>query len=77
MTALLRAISEKLIPGIPEKTRVAILQQTNASDSNTDVLPEDALPQGKGSGSGRTVIEEVIDKATARNELKQEINGLS
>ncbi|KAK3319337.1 putative transporter protein [Apodospora peruviana] len=71
-STLLRAIAEKLIPGIPEKTRVSILQQTNASDANTD----NALIE-KGQGQGPTVLEDVIDKATAKSELEQEINSLS
>lgn len=69
---MLRAIAEKLIPGIPEETRVSILQQTNAGDANTDELPRDSPNE---SGAGRTVLEEVIEKATAKNELEQEING--
>ncbi|KAK0643241.1 ABC transporter [Cercophora newfieldiana] len=72
-STLLRAIAEKLIPGIPEKTRVSILQQTNASDANTD----EPLPGTYGSADGPTVLEDVIDKATARSELEQEINALS
>jgi len=71
--ALLRAIAEKLIPGIPEKTRVSILQQTNASDANLD----EPLP-GKSTtpSDGPSVLEDVIDKATAKSELEQEIKGL-
>ncbi|KAK4218578.1 hypothetical protein QBC37DRAFT_437220 [Rhypophila decipiens] len=75
-STLLRAISEKLIPGIPEKTRIAILQQTNAADANVD----DSLIKGTGaaeSTQGSTVLEDVIDKATAKNELEQEIHVLS
>ncbi|KAK0627647.1 ABC transporter [Immersiella caudata] len=71
-STLLRAIAEKLIPGIPEKTRVAILQQTNASDANTEPLPGSSE-----AASGPTVLEDVIDKATARSELEQEIHALS
>jgi hypothetical protein len=72
LPALLRAIADKLIPGIPEQTRVSILQQTNISDANTDDLPP-ANPS-KGSG-GPTVLEDVVDKATAKSDLEQEING--
>ena len=69
--ALLRAIAEKLIPGIPEKTRISILQQTNMDDAQTD---ERAMGQAKADG-GPTVLEDVIDKATAKSELEQEISG--
>lgn len=69
--ALLRAIADKLIPGIPEQTRVSILQQTNISDANTDDLP--AATPSAGTG-GPTVLEDVVDKATAKSDLEQEIN---
>lgn len=70
----MRAIAEKLIPGIPEKTRVSILQQTNASDANTDEFLINK--GGVGVNQGPTVLEDVIDKATAKNELEQEINSM-
>lgn len=73
---MLRAIAEKLIPGIPEETRVSILQQTHASDANTDDLPPDAAEPAQGSTSSPTVLEHVIDGATARDELEREINGV-
>ena len=73
---MLRAIAEKLIPGIPEETRVSILQQTNAGDANTDDDPSRAAPaQSRTALQGPTVLEEVIDKATAKSELDREING--
>ncbi len=71
---MLKAIAEKLIPGIPEKTRVSILQQTDASDANMD----DVGPASASTGQvgGRTVLEEVIDKATSKDDLEKEINGI-
>jgi len=72
-STLLRAIAEKLIPGIPEKTRISILQQTDASDANTD---ESQLGTPT-TGDGPTVLEDVIDKATAKSELEGEINSLA
>ena len=69
--ALLRAIADKLIPGIPEQTRVSILQQTNVSDANTDDLPVTNPATGNG---GPTVLEDVVDKATAKSDLEQDIN---
>ncbi|KAH8900034.1 hypothetical protein GQ53DRAFT_207247 [Thozetella sp. PMI_491] len=76
-STLLKAIAEKLIPGIPEQTRVSILQQTDVTDTNTD----DFGPRGSADGTGGsasdgpTVLEEVIDKATAKSELEREISG--
>lgn len=72
--ALLRAIADKLIPGIPEQTRVAILQQTSISDATTTDLPA-ANPAG--SSDGPNVLEDVVDKATAKSDLEQEINSAS
>ncbi|POS78372.1 ABC transporter [Diaporthe helianthi] len=72
-STLLRAIGEKLIPGISEQTRIAMLQQTDAEDAedvDADFSPE---KNAGSSGSGKTVIEEVVDKATAKDELEREI----
>jgi hypothetical protein len=66
----MRAIAEKLIPGIPEETRISILQQTSVKDVNADDLPETSGPS-----DGPSVLEEVIDKATSKTELEKEING--
>jgi len=74
----LRAIADKLIPGIPEKTRVAILQQTSYEDANTDETPEGtaaAAGTTAEASQGRTVLEEVIERATAKDELEKEIKG--
>ncbi|KAJ4294837.1 hypothetical protein N0V88_005071 [Collariella sp. IMI 366227] len=71
-STLLRAIAEKLIPGIPEKTRVAILQQTSISDANSDDFPSGSST----AGGGPTVLEDVVDKATAKSDLEQDINGM-
>lgn len=54
---------------------MAILQQTHFSDGNAD----ESLLIGEGGGGeveGPTVLEDVIDKATAKSELEQEINGI-
>ncbi|KAK3390254.1 putative transporter protein [Podospora didyma] len=75
-STLLRAIAEKLIPGIPEKTRISILQQTNAGDANTDE-DHSVSAAGAGQAGGPTVLEDVVDKATAKSELEQEINFLT
>lgn len=69
-STLLRAIGERLIPGIPEQTRIAMLQQTDAEDSNADFSPGNNAVT---SGSGNTVLQEVVDKATAKDELEREI----
>ncbi|KAL2148498.1 hypothetical protein VTH82DRAFT_2052 [Thermothelomyces myriococcoides] len=73
-STLLRAIAEKLIPGIPEQTRVSILQQTSISDVSAEDLPPEAQRSSEG---GPTVLEDVINKATSKSDLEQEISLLS
>ena len=72
--ALLKAIADKLIPGIPEKTRVAILQQTDVGDATVDETPKRTVTD-VGEERGPTVLEEVIERATARNKLQKDIAG--
>ena len=72
----MKAIAEKLIPGIPEETRIVILQQTNTSDVNTDEEPQKhRLSDSSGEGKGVTVLEEIIERATSKQEVQREING--
>jgi hypothetical protein len=75
--AILKAVAEKLIPGIPIQTRISILQQT-ASDGSDPVADATAAIQGLGVGEGNqfSVLEEVIDRATSRNEIQREIDGM-
>ncbi|RSL49436.1 hypothetical protein CEP53_009160 [Fusarium sp. AF-6] len=69
-STLLKAIAEKLIPGIPEDTRVAILQQTKLVDEKPKGTPEDG-------NEGLSVLEQVIEKATAKQAVEQDIKDLS
>ncbi|KKA26960.1 hypothetical protein TD95_001054 [Thielaviopsis punctulata] len=64
-STLLRAIHDKLIPGIPEETRIAILQQTKGEE------------EGGGEVCGKSVVEAVVDGVTARYEIEQEAKLLS
>ncbi|KAJ4418979.1 hypothetical protein N0V82_005204 [Gnomoniopsis sp. IMI 355080] len=73
-STLLKAIAEKLIPGIPEETRIAILQQTDAGDAGTDADP---IRNAESASSERTVLEEVIERATSKNDLEREISILN
>lgn len=66
---MLKAIAEKLIPGIPEEARIALLQQTRLTDDDGD-----AKPVSKDT-TGPTVLQEVIERATAKNVVEQEIRG--
>jgi ATPase subunit of ABC transporter with duplicated ATPase domains len=80
-STIMRAVAEKLIPGIPYATRIAILQQTGTSNSiktstGQSVPPEISLSQLSIS-SQRTVLEEVIERAISRDEIQNEINILA
>ncbi|KAI0450694.1 hypothetical protein F5B21DRAFT_421329 [Xylaria acuta] len=70
------AIAQKLIPGIPEETRIVILQQTDPGDVNTATNPEQIIAQPLNT-SDRNVLEEVIERATARHEAQRELESLS
>lgn len=67
-------MAEKLIPGIPEETRIVILQQTNASDVNTAEVPRDCQPSGPET-TGTTALEMVIERATSKQAVQREIDG--
>ncbi|KAI0409086.1 ABC transporter [Xylaria palmicola] len=75
-STLLKAIAQKLIPGIPEETRVVILQQTDAEDANARADSEQTVSQMSAT-SGLSVLEEVIERATARQEAQRESECLS
>ncbi|KAG5999829.1 hypothetical protein E4U43_001835 [Claviceps pusilla] len=74
-STLLRAIAEKLIPGIPEGTRIALLQQSRLVDADDDAN-NDTKAAGKQEGE-QSVLQEVVNRAIARDTIEQEIKFLS
>ncbi|KAK2054127.1 ABC transporter [Colletotrichum caudatum] len=76
-STLLKAIAKKLIPGIPESSRISLLQQTNFTDANSDLRATHHPADGGGSGQGSGVLEHVIEQATAKSNIEQEIRALS
>ena len=62
---MLRAMAEKLIPGIPHATRIAILQQTDDQDDMVD-MPESKLD--------KTVLEAVLSSDETRNDIARSAN---
>jgi hypothetical protein len=69
----LKAVAEKLIPGIPIPTRISILQQTSTDkQSSADASQTKAAAP---SSSQLSVLEEVIDRATSKNEIQHEIDS--
>ncbi|KAL3419873.1 ABC transporter, partial [Phlyctema vagabunda] len=77
-STILKAVAERLIPGIPIQTRISILQQiASASGSVSSSTKEPSQSQkSKQAGSNPTVLEAVIDKATSKIELQHEIDIL-
>jgi hypothetical protein len=61
-----------LIPDIPEETRIVILQQTDLKEAEAD---EQSMASGNDEGSGLSVLEEVKERATSRQELEKEIGS--
>lgn len=76
---MLKAIAERLIPGIPEQTRITILQQTDADGfgvgGSTNPNPSHLTPRD--SAIGRSVLEYVVGRATSKDALEKEIAVLS
>ncbi|KUJ14595.1 ABC transporter-like protein [Mollisia scopiformis] len=75
-STILKAVAEKLIPGIPIQTRISILQQT-ATDGSADGEKAGFSVPAVSSQTLFSVLEAVIDRATSRNEIQQEIDVLS
>ncbi|KAL2065197.1 hypothetical protein VTL71DRAFT_2866 [Oculimacula yallundae] len=76
-STILKAVAEKLIPGIPIQTRISILQQTSndGSEDGSDVTK--SLQDLDILGKNLSVLEAVIDRATSRSEIQREIDILS
>ncbi|OAA81153.1 ABC transporter-like protein [Akanthomyces lecanii RCEF 1005] len=68
-STLLKAIAEKLIPGIPEDSRIAILQQTKLQGGESK---KEETPTAK-----MNTRQEVIERATSRSAIEQDIQSLS
>ena len=80
-STIMRAVAEKLIPGIPYATRIAILQQTGTNNSVKSSAslspPPESSPSQPSISPQRTVLEEVIERAISRDEIQNEINVLA
>lgn len=75
-STLLKAIAEKLIPGVPEESRIVIMQQTDASPGGADDrLTEAVLKSEEIDHHDLSVLQHVIEKATGRSDIEQEIKG--
>ncbi|PLB44630.1 ABC transporter [Aspergillus steynii IBT 23096] len=69
-STLLRSMADKLVPGIPHPTRIAILQQTDSS-------AQESLESGDEDGRNKTVLAYVMSSDRHKNDLVRKINLLS
>ncbi|PYH92552.1 P-loop containing nucleoside triphosphate hydrolase protein [Aspergillus ellipticus CBS 707.79] len=74
-STLLRAMADKLVPGIPHATRIAILQQTDtATQSSLDTPDSDTDASDR---KGKPVLEYVLSSDDHKNEVAQKMDLLS
>ncbi|KZF25583.1 putative ABC transporter [Xylona heveae TC161] len=72
-STILRAMSEKIIPGIPYSTRIAILQQIGDEDQSGHTRPAKSGIENE----DMTVLQKVMQSDEAKNNLSQKIDILS
>lgn len=71
--AVLRALADRIIPGLPPSLRVAILQQTSTDAENPSPAmngPSTSAPEDT------TVLQHVIEGDQSRTALIQDLQGL-
>jgi len=73
--AILKAIAQKLIPGTPIPARISILQQTSDNGSDTGVGDVQLTHEPTTATSQASVLEDVIDQASSRNNTQEEIDS--
>ncbi|KAL4934529.1 ABC-F family ATP-binding cassette domain-containing protein [Aspergillus undulatus] len=74
-STLLRAMADKLIPGIPHSTRIAILQQTDADTRNHGSFKDES--QNQEESESKSVLDYVMSSDHHRNDVTQKMNFLS
>ncbi|WEW59789.1 hypothetical protein PRK78_005269 [Emydomyces testavorans] len=67
-------MAEKLIPGIPEAVKIAILQQTDAEGPNLELTALEAAENDQGL---KTVLQQVLGSDQSRNDIVRKMNILS
>ena len=74
--ALLRAIATKIIPGLPESIRIAILQQTASNDDDDAASSAQLAPHpDKSDRMEMTPLQYILESDTGRNDIQAELNG--
>ena len=76
--ALLRAMAEKLIPGLPESLKIAILQQRDDCDGDdTATTGITGEKQGSPEGLGkRTVLQTVLQSDISRTDIARKVKSM-
>ncbi|KAI9370998.1 P-loop containing nucleoside triphosphate hydrolase protein [Aspergillus egyptiacus] len=75
-STLLRAMADKLVPGIPHSTRIAILQQTDTEPQEGQTSFRDESQNQKNNES-KSVLGYVMSSDHYRNDVTQKMNFLS
>lgn len=71
-------MAEKLIPGLPPDTRIALLQQTSTheQESTTDCRSTQGIQSDSSANSAnKTVLQQVIESDVSRNIVLQDLKG--
>jgi len=76
-SAILRAIADKLIPGIAPATRISMLQQTTFQEQEQALpdLSSLAIDKSPEKSSQQSAIQYVIESDTDRNNYLREVAG--
>ncbi|DAA74158.1 TPA_exp: Uncharacterized protein A8136_3656 [Trichophyton benhamiae CBS 112371] len=84
-STLLRAMADRLIPGLPERVKIAILQQTDV-EADIDSDPASSAIRGisalrvndeSSKKEPKTVLQQVVQSDTSRNEITRKVKILS
>lgn len=79
--ALLRAMAEKLIPGLPDSIKISLLQQTDELDDlqseSPDVSSLSLDPEKtEKARKKKTVLQTVLQSDQSRNEVTRKIQSM-
>lgn len=71
--ALLRAIGEKLIPGLSFATKIAFLQQTSADDR--PLIADSSPAEAQDDVFARSALRNILENDAVRNEVQAELDS--
>jgi hypothetical protein len=80
LLAILRAVAEKLIPGLSDSLKVSILQQRDDFEDPAEAVsfnPKSGFGEHEQtSGCRKTVLQTVLQSDWSRNDLSRRLKGL-